>query len=122
MITMPIIPKDATNGDVIKIMFPNGIDIYDLDWWDAPYKMEIEEQPPADVVPREDYKKLLSSGLLKDCEMCEMKLRSKIDKAIKRIEQNSVPVFFKYDGELATETEIIEINKVLEILKRNIGE
>lgn len=58
------IPKGATNGDVIKAMFPNmqidnecnGI-LYgyktndrempmlgmNLDWWNAPYKKEVEE-------------------------------------------------------------------------------
>ena len=42
------IPNNATNGDVLKIIFPDGIpsgkdsDDYfvktDTDWWDAPYK------------------------------------------------------------------------------------
>ena len=34
------IPKDATNGDVIKAMFPNESDFdtnFDLDWWNKPY-------------------------------------------------------------------------------------
>ena len=61
------IPKDATNGDVIRMMFPNaqidyhednelvedyvavyikGCDIcqnyhYPLDWWKSPYKKEV---------------------------------------------------------------------------------
>lgn len=58
-----IIPEDATNGDVIKAMFPKAwgsdyIDIFnkftlyidddhelevDIDWWNAPYKKEVEE-------------------------------------------------------------------------------
>ena len=43
-----VIPNNATNGDVLKIIFPDGIpsgkdsDDYfvktDTDWWDAPYK------------------------------------------------------------------------------------
>jgi len=61
-----LIPEDATNGDVIKAMFPNasihyhkadelvddyvsvniiGCDIqqdYSAEWWDAPYKVERE--------------------------------------------------------------------------------
>ena len=47
-----IIPKDATNGDMIKAMFPNGIpkDVIwmlqgdkGIDWWNEPYKREVEE-------------------------------------------------------------------------------
>ena len=43
------IPDNATNGDVIKALFPNGVpkDViwtlsFDkcLDWWNAPYKRE----------------------------------------------------------------------------------
>lgn len=51
-----IIPKGATNGDMIKIMFPN-ISIYEhgstysvnneynfnSTWWNKPYKAESEE-------------------------------------------------------------------------------
>jgi hypothetical protein len=57
------IPEGATNGDMIKAMFPNAIiEInelgsmvhvkynnhtcwvnYELDWWNAPYKKEAEE-------------------------------------------------------------------------------
>ena len=51
------IPKDATNGDVIRAAFPKaeviekravvmvGISrmiVFDLDWWNAPYKAESE--------------------------------------------------------------------------------
>jgi hypothetical protein len=58
-----VIPDNATNGDMIKVMFPNAIiEInelgsmvhvkynnhtcwvnYELDWWNAPYKREVEE-------------------------------------------------------------------------------
>ncbi len=53
-----IIPDNATNGDVIKLMFPNvKIDIVDntvltnidnglwfsLEWWNAAYKKEVKE-------------------------------------------------------------------------------
>lgn len=61
-----IISKDATNGEVIKAIFPNieiietvyvcgmpyvrvlfngmpEIKIFDLDWWNAPYKAESED-------------------------------------------------------------------------------
>lgn len=57
------VPKDATNGDMIKAMFPNAwksnyIDsdnkctLYigddelevDIDWWNAPYKTESEDK------------------------------------------------------------------------------
>lgn len=51
------LPKDATNGDVIKAMFPTfrtdelshtvwvGYDqmSFKRDWWEAPYKIESEE-------------------------------------------------------------------------------
>ena len=42
------IPKDATNGDMIKAMFPKyyqGILSYldNTKWWNAPYKKEVEE-------------------------------------------------------------------------------
>ena len=49
-----ILPDNATNGDVIKALFPNGSQVkgagiyimndnksnisYDFDWWNAPYK------------------------------------------------------------------------------------
>ena len=49
-----LLPDDATNGDVIKALFPNGSQVkgasiyimndnksnifYDFDWWNAPYK------------------------------------------------------------------------------------
>lgn len=42
-----VLPKDATNGDLIKVLFPN-IDkafsnVIDLNlWWNAPYKAESE--------------------------------------------------------------------------------
>ncbi len=54
------IPDGATNGDVVKIMFPygkygingnevhvfgvggNGCLVFTLDWWNAPYKSEVE--------------------------------------------------------------------------------
>lgn len=55
-LTMPKIPQNATNGDVIKAMFPNR-EVYDgyavmyydhirVDklFWFAPYKAESEEQ------------------------------------------------------------------------------
>jgi len=59
------IPEDATNGDVIKALFPNGKVIkcdeatgyeqmiddkysycswFDASWWNAPYKAESEEE------------------------------------------------------------------------------
>lgn len=41
------IPKGATNGDMIKVMFPNEYKyFYDRsysDWWNAPYKKGTEE-------------------------------------------------------------------------------
>ena len=56
------LPDNATNGDVIKAMFPNvkafsnfsfnmhlqddnghGLGFLNVDWWDAPYKVESEE-------------------------------------------------------------------------------
>ena len=49
-----VLPEDATNGDMIKALFPNGSQVkgasiyvmndnksnvfYDFDWWNAPYK------------------------------------------------------------------------------------
>ena len=49
-----ILPNNATNGDMIKMLFPNGSQVkgagiyimndnksnisYDFDWWNAPYK------------------------------------------------------------------------------------
>ena len=54
----PILPKNATNGDVIKAMFPTAKFYcaerlqtagmprrnadFDVDWWNAPYKAESE--------------------------------------------------------------------------------
>lgn len=56
------IPKDATNGDMIKAMFPygkygtngnevhvygvggNGCLVFTLDWWNAPYKRGSENE------------------------------------------------------------------------------
>ena len=35
------IPNNATNGDVIKAMFPNEYDFetdFDAEWWNAPYQ------------------------------------------------------------------------------------
>lgn len=35
------IPDNATNGDVIKAMFPNEYDFetdFDAEWWNAPYQ------------------------------------------------------------------------------------
>ena len=35
------IPDNATNGDVIKALFPNEHDFetdFDADWWNAPYQ------------------------------------------------------------------------------------
>ena len=54
------IPQNATNGDVLKAVFPNGTEVkgqikiyysffpfgkmeFSLDWWNAPYKVESEE-------------------------------------------------------------------------------
>lgn len=46
------IPKGATNGDMIKTMFPDlvnsNLDLVDVlnnakSWWDAPYKKEVAE-------------------------------------------------------------------------------
>ena len=43
------IPEGATNGDMIKAMFPNDLwlQLYarrtKKDWWNAPYKKEVEE-------------------------------------------------------------------------------
>ena len=60
-LTMPKIPQNATNGDVIKAMFPNGKETvddednevfydvnrqlfeHDKSWWNAPYKRGNEE-------------------------------------------------------------------------------
>lgn len=33
------IPEDATNEDVIKIVFPNGTNIFDVEWCNAPYEV-----------------------------------------------------------------------------------
>jgi hypothetical protein len=61
---MVIIPEGATNGDMIKVMFPNAIiEInelgsmvhvkynnhtcwvnYELEWWNTPYKKEAENE------------------------------------------------------------------------------
>ena len=54
------IPCNATNGDVIKTLFPDGSQVkgasiyimddnksnvfYDFDWWNAPYKTDKEEE------------------------------------------------------------------------------
>ncbi len=47
-----LLPKGATNGDMIKAMFPNvsnsNMDLVDVlknakSWWNAPYKAESEE-------------------------------------------------------------------------------
>ena len=51
-----IIPKGATNGEVIKAIFPNELLTsitstlwwgdnmsFNKDWWNAPYKKEVEE-------------------------------------------------------------------------------
>ena len=53
------LPKGATNGDIIKTLFPNAeinyglngivgvkfihMTVFDLDWWNAPYKREDKE-------------------------------------------------------------------------------
>lgn len=58
--TIAILPENPTNGDVIKAMFPNkgkyGTNgdmvtvwgesqcvSFSLEWWNAPYKKEVEE-------------------------------------------------------------------------------
>lgn len=33
-----VIPDNATNEDVVNLIFPNGLDISDFHWWKAPYK------------------------------------------------------------------------------------
>lgn len=38
-----LIPDGATNGDMIKAIFPNGTNIFDIDWWNAPYKEDRRE-------------------------------------------------------------------------------
>lgn len=54
-----LLPEDATNGDMIKALFPNGSQVkgasiyvmndnksnvfYDFDWWNAPYKADKEK-------------------------------------------------------------------------------
>lgn len=49
---MIVVPKGATNGDMIKAMFPDvvnsNMDLVDAfnnakSWWNAPYKKEVEE-------------------------------------------------------------------------------
>lgn len=49
------LPQNATNGDVIKAVFPNehfmemyayvacGFTLFDKNWWNAPYKAESED-------------------------------------------------------------------------------
>lgn len=40
---LKLIPDNATNGDVIKAMFPDESDFetdFDTDWWNAPYRKE----------------------------------------------------------------------------------
>lgn len=54
------IPEGATNGDILCMLFPNmhytlsdkstrvvtnigGVSSFDIDWWNAPYKKEVEE-------------------------------------------------------------------------------
>ncbi len=45
-----IIPDGATNGDMIKAMFPNDsrgflvVNIGRNDWWNTPYKKEVENE------------------------------------------------------------------------------
>lgn len=54
-----LLPKNATNGDIIRAMFPKaeviekravvmvGISrmiVFDFDWWNAPYKAESEDK------------------------------------------------------------------------------
>ena len=55
---LQVFPNNATNGDMIKAMFPNvsvkifedmntvifGNTQFDLDWWNAPYKKESEDK------------------------------------------------------------------------------
>jgi hypothetical protein len=38
-----LIPNGATNGDMIKAMFPEGTNIFDINWWNAPYEGGKEE-------------------------------------------------------------------------------
>ena len=37
------IPDNATNEEVVNLMFPDGLDISDFYWWKKPYKAESEE-------------------------------------------------------------------------------
>lgn len=37
-VSVEIIPDNATNEDVVNLMFPNGLDISDFYWWKTPYK------------------------------------------------------------------------------------
>ena len=44
-----ILPDDATNGDVIRALFPNKEEFnagdgayFHAGWWNAPYKIEVE--------------------------------------------------------------------------------
>ena len=51
--------------------------------------------------------------------------RSKIDKAIEEIKEVSFKHYFEhgeYIGEITEQCEVVKLNYVLEILKRNIGE
>ena len=35
-----VIPDNATNEDVVNLMFPNGLGISDFHWWKAPYRKD----------------------------------------------------------------------------------
>lgn len=37
------LPDNPTNGDVIKAIFPNKTTVHDVEWWNSPYKKEIEK-------------------------------------------------------------------------------
>jgi uncharacterized protein YecA (UPF0149 family) len=63
--------------------------------------------------------------VIEECNTSDVVERSKIDKAIEEIKEVSFKHYFEqgeYMGEITEQWEVVKLDHVLEILKRNIGE
>lgn len=123
----PTFPKGATNGDMIKAMFPkccsnmgnfdNGIVVdfmgdlhsFDMEWWNAPYKQGnekwIPENIPYDNI--QEHKVVTQRELICNLNAMNDELQAKLDK----IEQ----IINNYDGSIPSMIkQFSEIQKILE--------
>lgn len=73
----------------------------------------------------DDYIEAYSKGMIEEAPTADVVERSKIDKAIEEIKEASFKHYFEngeYIGEDTEQWGIVELDRVLEILKRNMRE